>query len=308
MSDWTADDLAAIDLGSRRRHGRRIPQALTRTARHPHGAFGLVIVGGLLVAALVSLVWTPHPLLAVDSAAIWAPPSPAHPLGTDQIGRDTFSWLLAGTRTTVAVALATTFLAAVLGVGLGTLSASLRSRYAEPLIVLIDILVSFPVVLVAILLATPFGGSILVVVAAVGLGAGVNLARIVRSEIVKVNAGDYILAARAAGTGVWRRLWLHVLPNIVPVVVVHLSMTAGLAILSESGLTFLGYGAAPAEPSWGRVLADAQRYIEVAPLAVIWPGVAIGVTVLALNLLGDALGEALDPRLEPSRSEVSDHA
>ncbi|WP_084635211.1 ABC transporter permease [Propionicicella superfundia] len=296
-AEWTAAELAEIDISPGRRASWRLPGWLVRTARRPHGVFGLVVVAAVLIAAAVSLVWTPHPLLAADSSHTWAPPSWTHPLGTDQIGRDTASWLLAGARTTVLVAAGATAIAALVGLALGTLTASLRPRFAEPLVVLVDILVAFPVLLIAMLLATPFGGSIGVVVVAVGIGYGVNLARVVRSEIVRVNASDYILAARAAGTGLLRRLWLHVLPNVVPVLVVQLSLTAGVAILAESGLTFLGYGAAPAEPSWGRVLADAQKYIGVAPLSVVWPGVAIGVTVLALNLLGDAVAEALDPRL-----------
>lgn len=296
MADWAAD-LAEIDTRPRWVRGVRIPRWLPRTARTPHGAFGLIVVGLVLVAAAISLFWTPYPLLKADSALPWSPPSWNHLLGTDQIGRDTFSWLLAGSRTAVAVVTGATAIAAVIGIVLGALSGAIRPRFAEPLIVLIDILVAFPVLLIAILLATSFGGSIVVVVVAVGLGAGVNLARVVRSEIVKVNASDYVLAAHASGTGSLGRLWRHILPNVAPVVVVQLSVTAGLALLAESGLTFLGYGAAPSEPSWGRVLADAQKYIGIAPLSVIWPGIAIGITVLALNLLGDAIGEALDPRL-----------
>jgi peptide/nickel transport system permease protein len=296
-TEWVVD-LYQAGAHRTRRQRLRIPGWLTRTVRTPQGTFGLTVVGLVAVAALVSVFWTPHPLLQADPSLSWSPPSWQHLLGTDQIGRDTFSWLLAGSRTTVAVVSGATVLAGVLGIGLGSLTASLRPRYAEPLIVVVDILVAFPVLLIAMLLATPFGGSITVVVIAVGVGAGLNLARVVRSEIVRVNVSDYILASRAAGTGAINRLRQHVLPNVAPVVVVQLSVTAGLAILAEAGLTFLGYGAAPEEPSWGRVLADAQKYIGVAPASVIWPGVTIGVAVLALNLLGDALGEALDPRLE----------
>jgi peptide/nickel transport system permease protein len=214
--------------------------------------------------------------------------------------------LFAGSATTVIVSVTATALAALIGVTLGTITASLRPRWAEPVVVLVDILVAFPVLLIAMLLATPFGGSIAIVVVSVGIGAGLNLARVLRSEIVRVNASDFVLASRAAGTPAVGRLLDHVVPNVAPVLVVQLSVTAGIAILAEAGLTFLGYGAEPSQPSWGRVLADAQKYIGVAPAAVIWPGIAIGLTVLAFNLLGDAISEGLDPRLY--RREVTDGA
>lgn len=285
---------------------REAPLWVRETLRRPQGVFGVVVIGLVVIAAAVSLVWTPQPLLLSDPAARWLGPSWRHWLGTDQIGRDLFSWLFAGSATTVAVLVASTGLAAVIGVTLGTATASLRPRWAEPLVVLVDVLVAFPVLLIAILLATPFGGSIAIVVIAVGIGAGLNLARVVRSQIVRVNASDFILASRAAGTPAVRRVIDHVLPNVAPVLVVQLSLTAGVAILAEAGLTFLGYGAEPSQPSWGRVLADAQKYIGIAPAAVIWPGVTIGVTVLALNLLGDAVAESLDPRLY--RREARDGA
>lgn len=269
-----------------------------RVLNRPHGVFGVVVVTVVLASAALSLVWTPHPLLATNPSRGWEGPSAEHWLGTDQLGRDTFSWLLAGAQTTVQVVVAATLIAAVIGLSLGVLSGGIRPRYAEPLVVLIDIVVAFPVLLIAMLLAATYGGSLMVVSVAVGIGAGVNLARVVRAEIVRVSGSDYMLAARAAGTGALARLRWHVLPNVAPVVVVHLSVTAGVAILAEAGLTFLGYGAEISQPSWGRVLAEAQRYITVAPASVVWPGVAIGITVLALNLLGDAIGEALDPRLD----------
>lgn len=263
----------------------------------PHGWYGVIVTGTVLLAAGVSLFWTPHPLLESDPAHGWEGPSATHLLGTDQIGRDTFSWLLAGAQATVFVVVVATLLAALVGLSLGALGGAIRPRFAEPLVVLIDILVAFPVVLIAMLLAATVGGSLWVVAVSVGVGAGVNLARVTRAEIVKANGADYVLAARAAGTGPIARLWWHVLPNITPVVVVQLSVTAGIAVLAEAGLTFLGFGAEVSQASWGRVLAEAQKYIAVAPASVIWPGLAIGLTVLALNLLGDAIAEALDPRL-----------
>lgn len=279
------------------RSRRLLPRWLAETWRRPAGSFGLLVVAGVLAAATLSLVWTPHPLLATDVARGWQGPSWDHLLGTDLIGRDTLSWLLAGAQTTVVVVVASVVLAALVGLPLGALGALLPARWSEPVVVLIDILVALPVLLVAMLLAAPFGGSLAVVVIAVGFAAGVNVARVTRPELVRASQSDYVLAARASGVGAVGRLTHHIVPNVSPVVIVQLSQTAGTAILAEAGLTFLGYGAPTSTPSWGRSLADAQSFIGVAPLSVVWPGLTIAVTVLALNLLGDALREAVDPRL-----------
>lgn len=269
--------------------------------RRPGGAFGLTVVVAVLLAAALSLVWTPHPLLAADTSAAWQGPSLTHLLGTDRIGRDVASWLLAGSRTTVVVVLASTVVAAAIGLPLAALGGLLPPRWAEPVVVLVDVLVAFPVLLLAMLLAAPFGGSLLVVVIAVGFGTGVNVARVARPDVVRINTSDITLAARAAGVGALGRLRQHVLPGISPVLIVQLSTAAGTAILAEAGLTYLGYGAPASTPSWGRSLADAQAYVGVAPLSVVWPGLTIAVTVLALNLLGDALREVTDPRLRRGR-------
>ncbi|NTW41883.1 MAG: ABC transporter permease [Cellulomonadaceae bacterium] len=274
---------------------------LRELLRRPGGVFGLVVLTLVLLAAALSLLWTPHPLLAADTAAAWQGPSLTHPLGTDRIGRDVASWLLAGSRTTVVVVVASTLIAAAIGIPLGSLGGLLPARWSEPVVVLVDVLVAFPVLLLAMLLAAPFGGSLAVVVVAVGFGTGVNVARVVRPDVVRLNASDVILAARAAGVGALGRVRQHVLPGIGPVLVVQLSTAAGTSILAEAGLTYLGYGAPASTPSWGRSLADAQAYVGVAPLSVLWPGLAIAVTVLALNLFGDALREAADPRLRRGR-------
>ncbi len=274
---------------------RRIP--LWRAVwRSGGGRYGAVIIALVLISAALSLVWTPYALQQTDTSQGWLGPSVPHPLGTDLIGRDTLSWLIAGSRTTVVIVLGSVLLAGVLGVGLGILSALLPGRLRESLVVAVDILVALPVLLIAILLAAPFGGSLAVVVLAVGIGAGVNVARVLRPEITRAAQSDFVLASRACGSGTMRRLRDHVIPTVGPLLVVQLSQVAGLALLSEAGLTFLGYGAPASTPSWGRSLAEAQHFIGVAPLSVMWPGLVIAATVLAVNLFGDALRDALDPR------------
>lgn len=274
--------------------------------RRPAGSFGTAVVATVLGVALLSYFWTPYPLLRQNVADRWLGPAWAHPLGTDQIGRDTLSWLMAGSRTTVFVAFWAVLVAAGTALVLAALTALTHRRLAEPIIVIVDILIAFPVLLIAMLLAAAFGGSLTVVVLAVGLGVGVNVARVVRPEIRRVIASDYVLAARAAGVGQAGILWRHVLPNVGPVVIVQLSYVAAIAILAEASLSYLGYGAPAGTASWGRSLADSQQYIAVQPASVLWPGLAITVTVLAVTLFGDALREALDPQLRqrPIREEA----
>lgn len=267
----------------------------------PAGVYGVVVVVVLLGSAALSLVWTPYPLLQEDVSSRWQGPSAAHPLGTDQIGRDTFSWLLAGARTTVFVAALSPAIAAVIGVVLGVAGALAPRTASEPLAVLIDILIAFPTLLIAMLLAASLGGSLWVVVIAVGIAGGVSIARVVRPEVRIVDRSDYVLAARAAGVRRTPIVLQHIVPNVAPVVIVQLSLIAATAVLAEAGLSYLGYGAPAGTPSWGRSLAQSQQYIGVQPAAVLWPGLTITLTVLGFSLLGDALREAVDPRLKRSR-------
>ena len=170
-------------------------------------------------------------------------------------------------------------------------------RLAGLLTIFIDVLIAFPTLLLAIMLAAVFGSGIPVVIVSVGIGYGVQIARVVRAELRQINAEDFILAARASGLSRWAILRMHLLPNAAPVFVVQLSLAMGLAILAEAGLSYLGFGAPPSVPSWGLMLQESQSQIAIHPAVVMWPGLAITLTVLAFYLLGDALREAMDPRL-----------
>jgi len=263
----------------------------------PSGLYGVVAVGVLVVAAGVSLVYTPYDPGAANPYDQWFGPSLTHLMGTDNVGRDIFSVLLAGSRTTVQVAAGSALIAAVVGVALAALG-SLTARWVrEGIAVLIDILIAFPTILVALMLASVFGGSLGVVIVAVGVSFGVNIARVSRGEIRRIARSEYVLAATASGLGRGRVLTRHLLPNIAPVFIVQLSWSMALAVLAEAGLSYLGYGAPASTPSWGRLLAELQPYIGVHPLAVLWPGLVITLTVLGFNLLGDGLRDATDPRV-----------
>ena len=281
------------------------PRWLSRLWSTATGRFGLIVVAVIAVTALVSLFWTPFDPQASEVRDRWLPPSWPHLLGTDDTGRDILSLIMAGARTTVFVSIGAGIVATVVGVALAALGA-LTSRWVrESVAVLIDILIAFPILLIAMLLSAVFGGSLTVVIIAVGIGFGVNLARVARGEVRGALGTDYVLAARASGAGPWRILVRHVLPNVAPVFIVQLSLAAAVAILSEAGLSFLGYGAPSSVASWGRLLSALQRYITIHPWSVLWPGLTITITVLGLNLLGDALREATDPRLKVSRRRPS---
>jgi peptide/nickel transport system permease protein len=276
---------------------------LAALVRRRSGVFGLVVFGLLVVAGLVSLAWTPFDPEATDVHSAWLLPlHGGHLLGTDRLGHDQFSQLLAGSRETLLTAVAAGVLAAVIGLVLALAAAMTPRRFGAVVVQLIDILIAFPVLLLAMILAAVYGGSTVTAIAAIGVGYGVVVARVARGEIASVRQTDYVLAAQAAGARTGRIVRKHVLPNIAPTLIVQLSLAMALAVLAEAALTYLGYGTSPSVPSWGGMLAEQQAYISARPLLVIWPGLAIAITVLGLNLLGDALRDASDPRL---RGEVA---
>ncbi|WP_166982036.1 ABC transporter permease [Paramicrobacterium fandaimingii] len=280
----------------------RRPGWVRSLLRSPTGIFGLTSTTILVLCAILSLLWTPYDPVHTDVLAKWQPPSPQHLLGTDNIGRDIFSVLLAGSRVTLQVAIGSSIVAAIVGVVFATLGALTARWLREIVAVFIDILIAFPTLLIAMMLASAFGGSIMVVILAVGISFGVNIGRVSRPEIRRVSRSEYVTAGVAAGLGPVRNLTRHVLPNVAPVFIVQLSWCMAVAVLAEAGLSYLGYGAPVSTPSWGRVLAELQSYIGIHPLSVVWPGIAITVTVLGFNLLGDGLRDATDPRL--GRPEV----
>ncbi|MBP5801707.1 ABC transporter permease [Microbacterium maritypicum] len=281
-----------------------IPRWLARLWATSTGRFGIIVVAVIAVAALVSLLWTPFDPQASDIGDRWLPPSWPHLLGTDDTGRDILSLLMAGARTTVFVSVGAGIVATVVGVALAALGALTARWLRETVVVLVDILIAFPVLLIAMMISSVWGGSLWVVIWAVGIGFGVNIARVTRPELRRVQQSDFVLAARAAGLTPSQSLVRHLLPNVAPVFIVQLSWSMAVAVLAEAGLSYLGFGASVVEPSWGLLLADLQRYIGVHPLSVIWPGLTITITVLALNLLGDGLREATDPTLRHRAAEI----
>ncbi|AZH78185.1 MULTISPECIES: ABC transporter permease [Microbacterium] len=281
-----------------------IPRWLRRLWDTATGRFGLIVVLLVALTALVSLFWTPFDPQASDIGDRWLAPSWPHLLGTDDTGRDILSLLMAGARTTVFVSVGAGIVATAVGIALAALGALTARWMRETVAVLVDILIAFPVLLIAMMISSVWGGSLWVVIWAVGIGFGVNIARVTRPELRRVQQSDFVLAARASGLTPAQSLVRHLLPNVAPVFIVQLSWSMAVAVLAEAGLSYLGFGASVVEPSWGLLLADLQRYIGVHPLSVIWPGLTITLTVLALNLLGDGLREATDPTLRHRAAET----
>jgi peptide/nickel transport system permease protein len=283
---------------------KRRGSALGRLWRQPTGRFGVIVVALIVLTAGVSLVWTPFDPQRVEISERWAPPGWPHLLGTDNTGRDMLSMIMAGARTTVFVAVGAGIVATVFGVLLAALGALTARWVRESVAVLVDILIAFPVLLIAMMISAVWGGSLWVVVWSVGIGFGVNIARVMRPELRRVLRSDFVMAGKASGLTPLQNLGRHLLPNVAPVFIVQLSWSMAVAVLAEAGLSYLGFGASVTEPSWGRLLADLQGFLTVYPLSVLWPGLVITITVLALNLLGDAIREATDPTLRDAGSSA----
>jgi peptide/nickel transport system permease protein len=268
------------------------------------GRFGIIVVIAVVLTAIVSLFWTPFDPQRVDIADRWAQPGWPHLLGTDGSGRDILSLIMAGARTTVVVAVGAGLVATVIGIALAALGALTARWLRESVAVFVDILIAFPVLIIAMMISAVWGGSLWVVIWSVGIGFGVNIARVTRPELRRVLHSDFVLAGRASGLTPAQNLLRHLLPNVAPVFIVQLSWSMAVAVLAEAGLSYLGFGAPVTEPSWGLLLAEVQQFITVHPLTVVWPGLAITVTVLGLNLLGDALREATDPTLSRGKDPL----
>jgi len=276
---------------SRRERGRLSPTLIA----------GLILVGIVATAALVSFVWTPYDPIQVIAADRLQGPSAAHLLGTDKYGRDIFSGMLVGARITLFVGIISVGIALLIGTPLGIL-AGIRGGWIEEVVMRAsDIALAFPALLLAIMFAAVFGASTLTAMIAIGVSTIPAFARVARSGTLQVMNTEYVLAARAASQSRTRIAVRHVLPNIIGIVVVQCSVSFALAVLAEAGLSFLGLGTPPPTPSWGRMLQESQQFLGTHPLLAIVPGIAIAIAVMGFNLLGDGLRDKFDPKLNGSR-------
>jgi peptide/nickel transport system permease protein len=272
-----------------------------RALRHRSFVVGGALVLLVLAAALLSLVWTPWSAYDIDIAAKLRPPSAAHWLGTDVLGRDIVSLLLVGARSTILVGIIAVGIGLSFGVVLGLTAAAKKGWVEELIMRLSDFTFAFPAVLSAIMLAAVVGPGMVTSITAIGIFQIPIFVRVTRGSANAIWAREFVLAARAAGKGTFRITLEHVLPNILSVLIVQATIQFALAILAEAALSYLGLGTQPPQPSWGRMLNDAQSLLFQSPSLAVYPGAAIALAVLGLNLLGDGLRDLLDPRLARER-------
>ncbi|KRS15146.1 ABC transporter permease [Roseovarius indicus] len=264
--------------------------------------FGACLSAVFAGAAVLSFLWVPYDIEALDIANKIQAPSGAHPLGTDHFGRDILSMIMVGARTSIAVALVAVGIGMGLGVPLGLAAAARRGSWLDEVISRgNDLIFAFPSLLIAIMITAVFGPSAVNAIIAIGIFNIPVFARLVRGAAMSLWTREYVLAARVAGKGAVRISWEHILPNVTNLLIVQGTIQFSLGILAEAGLSYVGLGAQPPVPSWGRMLADSQTMISFAPHMALFPGLAILLTVLGLNLMGDGLRDLLDPRLRRLR-------
>ena len=274
---------------------------LSRALAHRSFVIGAGLTLILILAATVSLIWTPWSPYEIDMAAKLRQPDAQHWLGTDPFGRDVASLLLVGARNSILVGLIAVSIGLLVGTALGLLAAARRGWMEELVMRTADFTFAFPAILSAIMLTAVFGAGIGNAIIAIGIFNIPTFARITRASANAVWSREFVLAARACGKGPWRITFDHILPNILSILIVQATIQFALAILAEAALSYLGLGTQPPQPSWGRMLAEAQTLLFQAPLLAVFPGIAIAIAVLGLNLLGDGLRDLMDPRLARER-------
>ncbi|MBK8033279.1 MAG: ABC transporter permease [Chloroflexi bacterium] len=274
-------------------------RALARLLANPMTYFGGAILLVFVLAAIFAPQVAPHDPYKQDFSAGNLPPlSPDHVLGTDDLGRDTLSRLIYGGRSSLTAGLIVVALSASIGVTLGLISGFYGGVIDSIIMRLVDILYAFPFLILAIAVVAILGPGLFNVMIVLGSISWIEYSRVVRSVVLQIKVQDYVLASRALGASNFRIMFWHILPNCVSIIIVQATFSVAGAIIAAAALSFLGFGAQPPEPEWGAMLNAAQRFIRVTPVMSILPGTAIILVVIAINLIGDALRDALDPNTQ----------
>jgi peptide/nickel transport system permease protein len=271
-------------------------RAVRRLFRRKGAVIGLVVISIFILLALFAPLIVPYDPVATSWTLVRKPPSSAHWFGTDDLGRDVLVRVIYGTRASLLAGVISVSIALSIGVPLGLIS-GYRGGFIDALISRItDAMLACPFLILAIALAAFLGPSLRNAMIAIGVSATPIFIRLTRGQVMSVKVEDYVEAARAMGNPRWRIALFHILPNILPALLVQATLSIAAAIIAEAALSFLGLGQQPPLPSWGSMLNAAQRFLTNAPWMAIWPGLAIFLVVLSLNLVGDGLRDALDPR------------
>jgi peptide/nickel transport system permease protein len=258
---------------------------------------GLIILIATVLLAIFAPFIAPHDPYAQDLAKSLLQPNATHWLGTDMLGRDVLSRIIYGSRVSLTVGLVVVIIAGALGMAIGLISGYFGGWIDTVLMRIMDAMIALPMIVLAMALGAVLGGGIVNVIVALGLAAVPKYARLMRGQVLSVKQSDYVIAGVLTGVSSLRNMLVHVLPNCLSPIIVLITMNLGMAILAEAGLSFLGLGIAPPGASWGSMVNDGYRYLLSNPVLSLAPGVAIVIVVLAFNLVGDALRDALDPRL-----------
>jgi len=288
--------MATLALDALPREASPAGRALRRLAKRRAAIAGLGVVVFFVVMALAAPWLAPYDPLATSWSAIRKAPSAAHWFGTDEIGRDVLSRVIYGARASLLAGVVSVSIALSLGIPIGLL-AGYAGRWTDALISRVtDAMLATPFLILAIALAAFLGPSLTNAMIAIGISATPIFIRLTRAQVLSVKVEDYIEAARAVGNPHRRIAFRHILPNVVPPLIVQTTLAIAAAVIAEASLSFLGLGQQPPAPSWGSMLNTAKNYIDNAPWMAVWPGVSIFLLVLSFNLLGDGLRDALDPR------------
>ncbi|MBV9561579.1 MAG: ABC transporter permease [Bradyrhizobium sp.] len=271
-------------------------RALRRLFKRKGAVVALAVIVGFVLLALLAPWVAPHDPLATSWTAVRKPPSASHWFGTDELGRDVLARVIYGARASLLAGAISVAIALSIGVPLGLVS-GYRGGFVDALISRItDAMLACPFLILAIALAAFLGPSLTDAMIAIGISTTPVFIRLTRGQVMSVKVEDYVEAARAMGNPPWRIALFHILPNILPALLVQMTLSIAAAIIAEAALSFLGLGQQPPAPSWGSMLNAAQRFLINAPWMAVWPGLAIFLVVLSFNLLGDGLRDALDPR------------
>lgn len=288
----------AVTVSANPRRSVGLRSHLERLVRNRVAAAGLILILAIALSAALASAITPYDPTLIDLSVAVRPPDLAHPLGTDQLGRDSLARIVHGGQTSLVIGLSSAGLAAAIGVVLGLITGYVRARVTFPVLAVSDLLLAFPSLLFAIFLVATVGASLVTVILAIALREVPVYVRLVRASVLSLKESDFVLAARAIGCGDARIMGTHIFPNTVGIVVVQSTFLVARAIITAAGLGFLGLGVPAPTPEWGSMLADARPYLATEPRLMLLPGLMLMLTVLALNLIGDAIRDLLDPRMK----------